>query len=204
MKKFVTAILFCFGLLCMAESIVTFPTSDQIKGEEKNLMLKIVIPNELDHEDEDPAQQTDFSYYNRNPFPEIDTGKLNWEKLKTFPKKGLLSRNRSKNLIKKSEISNQYDLMLVIADLLSTLNRKNKNELIDSGVTREDIVYISQLTMEDFNDLVRKSHINVERLAERLDYLKKQFRAGRGEVRVLQVRSGEGGETVIHLQLHED
>jgi hypothetical protein len=46
--------------------------------------------------------------------------------------------------------------------------------------------------------------MNGAKVKERLDFLKKQFLAGKGEVQVLRVMTNDAGETMIHIQLQED
>ncbi len=204
MKKIIAAILLGAGFLCMAESVITFPTTEQIGGQKKNLILKIVIPNELQDEEDKTEYKPDFSYFNFNPFPDIDRSNIDWETLRGLARKGLLKRERSRYLVNNRAIKNEYEMFFVLNDIIENIERNSKDDMLDKGVTREDITYIEKLVLHDYSNVLARGHMNGAKVKERLDFLKKQFLAGKGEVQVLRVMTNDAGETMIHIQLQED
>ena len=204
MKKIISGILLFSVIFTFSESVITFPQKEQIQGTKKNLILKITIPNDLEDEEEYKEERPDFSYFDFDPFKKLDHSMLDYEILRTFPKKGLTTRTRSSYLCTNKGIKNEYDLLLVMTDVIENIERKGKDELLESGVTREDINYIERLVFKDYTNYLKKTVKDGEKIKTRLAFLKKQFLAGKGEVRVLRVETNDAGETMIHIRLNEE
>ncbi|PLX19554.1 MAG: hypothetical protein C0601_01490 [Candidatus Muiribacterium halophilum] len=205
MKRIITSIILLMSfILVYSESTLTFPVSDQLEGNEKNLILKIVIPNELEDKEEYKEKKTDFSYFNLDPWPAVDKGKIDWERLNHLVKAGAIRYERTKYLVKNKKINDEYDMFLVLDDILTNIKNSSKDLLLENGMLREDIEYIEKLIFEDMKGYTKKAHVDPEALKKRLNFLKKQFLAGKGEVRVIKVETNNAGETMIHLRLNEE
>jgi hypothetical protein len=204
MKKILCGFLLIAGICAFSESVITFPQKDQVQGTKKNLILKITIPNDMEDEEDYKEKTTDFSYFDLEPFKNIDSSIINYDILKTFPKKRIVTRTRSSYLCSHRSIKNEYDLFLVLTDVVDSLERKSKDELLENGVTREDINYIERLIFKDYPNYLRKTVKSGDKIKTRLAFLKKQFLAGKGEVRVLKVETNDAGETMIHIRLNEE
>ncbi|MCK9225115.1 MAG: hypothetical protein M0R46_08500 [Candidatus Muirbacterium halophilum] len=204
MKKFLCGFLLFTGICVFSESVITFPQKDQVQGTKKNLILKITIPNEMENEEDYKEKTTDFSYFDLEPFKKINSSIVNYDILRSFPKKKLVTRTRSSYLCSQKGIKNEYDLFLVLTDIVDSIERKGKDELLENGVTREDINYIEKLIFKDYPNYLKKTVKDGEKIKTRLAFLKRQFLAGKGEVRVLKVETNDAGETMIHIRLNEE
>jgi len=205
MKKIILSLMLLTSVLMIyGESTLTFPVSDQLKGNEKNLILKIVIPNELEEKEDYQEKESDFSYFNFNPWPEVDRSSIDWERLNHLVESGAITYERTRHLVRNKSLKDEYDMFLVIDDIITNIRNKNKDRLLSDGMLREDIEYIEKLVFEDMKGYTKKAHVDPEALKKRLNFLKKQFLAGKGEVRVIKVETNNAGETMIHLKLNEE
>ncbi|MDD2717495.1 MAG: hypothetical protein PHW04_16515 [Candidatus Wallbacteria bacterium] len=204
-KHLLVYLLLTSWLYCFADSILSFdlPKDYIDKRDRKKLLLSIKIPAELNSDQEAVTKKKiDTSYVELAPWTP-NTKPLDYEKLNLLASKGLIT-GTSDYLLKAGRIKNRYDICNMLSCIYHILFRRDKEDLIEMGVNKDDIFFVEAMFNQFSEELKSYSEIDQNAIKERLKLLKKQLKGGRGEVRVVEVQEEDDGSTLLYLTLQED
>lgn len=202
LKSAAVVVLWITGI-SFASSTLSIPVPDMFPEEKKELLLTITIPSRLPEPEKEPRPSMDHShYFDMDPFPAIHLSDEDWDMLRRLVRLNIAT-NMAESLIRNRSINSPYMLASVTHNILRNVAFYHRDYLLEQGTSREDIEFIESLMERQRARLSTWWSIDLDKYSARLEALKRELRANKGEVRVVRVVSDTDGSTVIHLNLRE-